>query len=375
MVKSISTARNDTRVNPHFSNLEKKNISSKLSFLLGSLLVMTSVILVGRMFYQIENLKRFWVIYTYADVIIFLFGPVIFFFTRTLLRKPALSRSATYWHLLPAALHLLVFNTYIVLVNTGQINDSIVVPLNWLFYVLEFTAIISLGIYTWKSIQLYEKYEVEHYESYSFPALSTFLKSFLYFFALLSVVWGLAFVLRYWELVKDNEGIGYYGFWTFAAISTYFLTYKILLHPEVLEVEDRGLIGTQKTEETANHSSDQELVLQKYALEQLMEETKIYQNPKLSLDELASAMDISRHELSRIINQGIGKTFFDMVNSYRIEEFIEEYTKGHNLTFLEVAYQVGFNSKSAFNRAFRKATKLSPSEYFKKQPKLQDKEI
>ena len=176
--------------------------------------------------------------------------------------------------------------------------------------------------------------------------------------------------LKFVDVIPGDDGIFYYGFWTLIAISTYLISYKILLNPEILNIQK------QKTERSSNGiqkpEANKEVVLQsKKQLEQFLENTKIYQNPKLSLEDLAQAMQSNRHELSKIINQGFGKNFFDLINSYRIKEFIKYYEKGDNLTFLEVAYQVGFNSKSAFNRAFRKETGSSPSEYFKNQPKLQ----
>ena len=61
----------------------------------------------------------------------------------------------------------------------------------------------------------------------------------------------------------------------------------------------------------------------------------------------------------------LGKSFFDLINSYRIEEakkMIKE-PEDEKMTISEVMYKVGFNSKSSFNTAFKKYTGLTPSEY------------
>ena len=69
--------------------------------------------------------------------------------------------------------------------------------------------------------------------------------------------------------------------------------------------------------------------------------------------------------LSQVINETIGQTFFDFINRYRIEEAKRLLTNpaDKKITVLEVLYEVGFNSKSSFNKNFKKVTGQSPSEY------------
>ncbi|MEM9987419.1 MAG: helix-turn-helix domain-containing protein, partial [Bacteroidota bacterium] len=75
------------------------------------------------------------------------------------------------------------------------------------------------------------------------------------------------------------------------------------------------------------------------------------------------------HDLSRTINQGFGMNFNDFVNSYRVNAFKEQVLmpECQNHTFLAVALMVGFNSKTAFNRSFKKLTDQTPREYFQAQ--------
>ena len=76
-------------------------------------------------------------------------------------------------------------------------------------------------------------------------------------------------------------------------------------------------------------------------------------------------MSISSHHLSQILNERIRQNFFDFVNSYRIEEakrkLVEPATKHYSI--LGIAEEVGFNSKSAFNNAFKKHTNMTPTEF------------
>jgi AraC-like DNA-binding protein len=103
----------------------------------------------------------------------------------------------------------------------------------------------------------------------------------------------------------------------------------------------------------------------KNKLTELMETKAIYSNPNLSLSDIAGEIGTNKHYISRLINEGFKKNFTDYVNEYRIKAFIEAVGKDkNNNTFLYHAFDVGFNSKSSFNRAFKKMTNKTPSEYF-----------
>jgi ligand-binding sensor domain-containing protein/AraC-like DNA-binding protein len=103
----------------------------------------------------------------------------------------------------------------------------------------------------------------------------------------------------------------------------------------------------------------------------VMDIEKIYKNDNLSLQSLAKKISISSHILSQIINEQLNKNFSDFVNNYRIEDAKKMLQEADEETsILHICYEVGFNSKSAFYRAFKKFTKMTPSQY---QKKLKDK--
>jgi len=100
----------------------------------------------------------------------------------------------------------------------------------------------------------------------------------------------------------------------------------------------------------------------------LMEGEKLYLNGELKLGEVAEALGFSANSLSQIINEKLGKNFYDFVNGYRVEaasRLLADPTKD-NLTLLAIAFEAGFNSKSTFNSVFKKHRQMTPSE-FKKQ--------
>ena len=103
----------------------------------------------------------------------------------------------------------------------------------------------------------------------------------------------------------------------------------------------------------------------KLNLQNLMECEKPHLEPQLTLGELAKMIGINTSILSYVINQGFGKNFNDFVNEYRIAEvkkkLLEDETR--NSTLMGIAFDCGFNSKSTFNRAFKKLTGLSPKDF------------
>lgn len=101
-------------------------------------------------------------------------------------------------------------------------------------------------------------------------------------------------------------------------------------------------------------------------LRTLMEKESLHRKSDLSIGDLASRLGIHPNYLSQIINEKEGKNFYDFVNTYRIEEFkqLVAVPKNRQKTLLALAFDCGFNSKSSFNRYFKKATGQTPSEFF-----------
>ncbi len=100
-------------------------------------------------------------------------------------------------------------------------------------------------------------------------------------------------------------------------------------------------------------------------LVKLMEENKLYRNPELTLAELSQRLNVHPNILSQVINTLEQKNFYDYINVQRIQEFKQIVNAGGNqrFTLLSLAYDCGFNSKSSFNRNFKKIAGISPSEY------------
>jgi AraC-like DNA-binding protein len=103
-------------------------------------------------------------------------------------------------------------------------------------------------------------------------------------------------------------------------------------------------------------------------LKRIMKTQQPYTDCELNLQGLATMLNTSVHKLSQVINEYFGQNFYDFINSYRIEEVkkLLQDAKNNNLKVLSLAYDCGFNPKSAFYSVFRKYTGMTPVEYRQK---------
>lgn len=99
-------------------------------------------------------------------------------------------------------------------------------------------------------------------------------------------------------------------------------------------------------------------------LVQLMDQTQPWREPDLTLHELAQRLGTHPALLSRVLNTGCGQNFNDFVNTYRTQEAQRKLADPRfaHYSLMGVALESGFNSKSTFNRVFKKLTGQAPSE-------------
>jgi len=86
-----------------------------------------------------------------------------------------------------------------------------------------------------------------------------------------------------------------------------------------------------------------------------------------SLSDLAKKVGESPHHVSQVLNEKLDKNFFELLAKYRVEKAKMILNEDHKnrLTIEEISEMVGYNSKTAFNNAFKKLTGKTPSEFRK----------
>jgi len=100
----------------------------------------------------------------------------------------------------------------------------------------------------------------------------------------------------------------------------------------------------------------------------IMQREKPYLNHDLRLDDLSRLMNLSRNHTSQIVNEHFNLSFFDFVNRYRVKDaknLLMNHTE-NGLTMTQIAYDVGFNNRASFYKAFKKFADGTPSNYMKR---------
>lgn len=157
--------------------------------------------------------------------------------------------------------------------------------------------------------------------------------------------------------------------------AAYFLAYFALKQGAIFSEKPQEIIEIKTIiEENEQPNSIKKQVINpeqisilKEKLTNLMVQEKPYLDSDLSLPKLANKMQLGTHELSYLINTGFEDNFFNFVNRYRVEESkrILMTPQYQHLSMVGIAFEAGFNSKTAFNTAFKKITGMSPSEFQK----------
>jgi AraC-like DNA-binding protein len=135
--------------------------------------------------------------------------------------------------------------------------------------------------------------------------------------------------------------------------------------PKNAQNTEGGILPNLEVAKLKAGLTEAELAVWKQRVLRYFDQEKPYLNPELSLSDIAEQLKTNTSVLSAVINSGFDKNFNDFVNSYRIEDFKTKINTPQykHLTLLAVAFDCGFNSKTTFNRAFKKLVGQNPSEF------------
>jgi len=283
----------------------------------------------------------------------FLIGPLIYFYVNSFLKRKDIFNYRTSIHFLPFISaeiflfnHFSEVNQFIIWKSVLDLYDTLLILTHTFVYIV--LSLLSMKTTTISLTGMYNSIRISSHNRW----LQILLVGFI-------LIWIVNLnSLALYMIVRKPGWCAYtasiYALTVFLFINTIMLF--LLFKPDVYYII--GKYRNSKLKET----DKPEYLLR---LNSHMETNKPFLNPDITLESLAAEISVNPRILSQIINENFNKNFKSYILEYRIKESMKILadSKHAKLTILEILYQVGFNSKSAFNNQFKLYTNLTPLEY------------
>lgn len=351
-------------------NYEKqKNIGNKIlsAFLISNALYIVYYILFGGNGY----LREYSVDFFHAGFpFCFLFGPLLYFYTKCLTYVNFKLKKKYLIHLIPFILkYLFLFLT--LYIHSHEVKLEILRSEESLFNIVDDTIfwLFQLHIlsYLFASLKIIKKHRrrlLQHYSNIDHTKLN-WLRIILWGFIFIWQIELASFVIyKIFAIVNHfvafsviSAGINYVG--------AIFLVYSGLKNPGIFSCLEKRA-KKLKYEKSALSPDLKNGYLKK--LMKYMEKEKPYLIFSITLSDISKNLSIPQNYLSQVINELLNQNFYDFINCYRIKEAkkILTDTEYKKRTVLEILYDVGFNSKSTFYTAFTKEVGITPVAFRKR---------
>lgn len=139
-------------------------------------------------------------------------------------------------------------------------------------------------------------------------------------------------------------------------------------------VSESEVVGNGTAKYARSGMSPDEILAYCERVQSFVQRKRAYLDEDLRLGDLAEATGLTPNQLSQVLNQGLGVSFFDFINRYRVEEVKRRLRDPENahLTHLAIALDCGFSSKSSFHRVFRRHVGRTPSDWAKSEAPTED---
>lgn len=339
-------------------NNKNKEANSCLSFLL---LIATIMLFCRFAVFKISQ-EWIWRFGILIDTSIFLFGPLIYLYSKRLILDTIERYKLSLYHYILPLAHL-GYYFWTLSFPISDFNDMYFSgKLNWGFFLVESFGILSLIFYWFKALSVVKHYKNQESNELSFrQSVYKYLKVLLITLAICITLWLVSFISANF-FGRIMSFISYDMMWISIPLFIYTIGYYSLKQPEIFRVSPAG-----RNDSNINRLKPEQIHKLQKGLNYLMNEEKVFTNQDLTLKYLASRLDTSTNDLSWLLNQIYQESFRDYINKYRIEAFLEKINldehKSH--TILGLAFDVGFNSKSTFNRVFKARIGTTPKAYLK----------
>lgn len=329
-----------------------KRGNNRPSLMLSAIFVFISAVLLRIYFFGISaGIPYAWLV-AYHATFSFLTGPMLILQFNRMLDFAAAPHTISLWHFLPA-LAAFVADTALLMLPDDSLRALLtqrILPANYTV----FKAGVLLVYLHFSAYYLVLLQRILHaqnvYTIQAFPSL--FATLVLPFVGTLCAVAGFQ---------ADQQNLLAIGGILLGGTLILIMVFSAR-NPGFLETLRKN-IERQKYEKTRLENLDIAVVCAR--LDDLFTAGKLYLNENLTLDQLAEELTISRHQLSRILNENYAKSFRDFVNEFRVNEAKRLLEIDSESTVMRIGFEAGFNNKATFNAQFLRLTGVTPVAYRK----------
>ncbi len=304
----------------------------------------------------------------FLNTTFFLMPASLYLYTKSSLQPNFGLKTIDLIHLAPFIIINIITTQYVYLENLkdNPVETDFHYTLQKAFYVFFYLLIISYQLLSFSFLRRSKELYVENFSN-----TNTRRYSYLYQLnTIFTVLFLISATKNFFVFSFEAQGLEYVTYIVKFSILLFFcwIIYNGLQSPELFRDDEDIPISVKDIlqEEKQNPAnSDSELKIEK--VRSFMLDNEAFLDPTLSLHSLSRKTNIPSRELSLLINHQLNKHFFDYVNEFRIEraKVLLTNPEKKELTVLEILYDVGFNSKSSFNTAFKKQCGLTPTQYRK----------
>lgn len=297
--------------------------------------------------------------------VILTYGPLFYFYIRAMTVKDRRWTAIDVLHGIPFLLGLIVYGAYLRLPAGGSASSGLVgfaVRSPWLVVLI--LSILQTIAYVVSIIRLLREHSERIKAAYStIDRINLgWLRRRLVVYAAIWAV-GLAMVAA---VRLESRAVGLVGQIVFflVALNTFVTGYLAMLQPEIFfgPFEARPARRYERSSLTPENAA-----LHKTRLLEMMEREKSFLDPEITLPKLAQALEVPVAHLSRVINDLLGRNFYEFINHYRVEAAKRRLAspEAGREKLITVALDCGFNSVATFNRVFKELAGRTPSDYRK----------
>jgi AraC-like DNA-binding protein len=309
----------------------------------------------------------------------YLLFPTFIFFALELLQETIHQKAKWVLLFLPAIISTVFFAFDLFVFNRPQSNELLELynnpPLFYhLFYKGNQLLFLMALIWLIRRLGSYSR-KIRNVYSFIDPIQLQWLKNSSILYLIIMIVSLSIFLLSNLHILSIDVNAAYSIVSLCVVVAAFYISFHGIRQYSIADY-----YGKNKTKPVGSETRVESAEPEKYKTSSLSDEEqeKIYQNliqffelqqlylePKLQLPEVAERLAVTTHSLSQTINSVTGKSFYDLVNGYRVrhlQKLLADSTK-KKFTILALGLDSGFNSKASLNRVFKEETGLSPKEF------------